>query len=81
MLGWGVLGLIAWILVAFWPARVASKKGHSFIGWFIISLFFWWISLFWVYLGMKDTTRTAKDDADDAAVERAMQRDIDAANK
>jgi len=26
--------------IAFWPARVAGRKGHSFIGYFILSLFF-----------------------------------------
>jgi hypothetical protein len=33
-LGWTALGvafLIIWILIAFWPARVARRKGHSFI--------------------------------------------------
>jgi hypothetical protein len=24
---------------AFWPARVAGRKGHSFLGYFIFSLF------------------------------------------
>ncbi len=36
---WVVAGLI-WIAIAFWPARVAGRKGHSFIGYFIFSLFF-----------------------------------------
>jgi hypothetical protein len=41
--GWtaaGVAFLIIWILIAFWPARVARRKGHSFIGYFIFSLIF-----------------------------------------
>ena len=32
-LGWtatGVLFLIIWVLIAFWPARVARRKGHEF---------------------------------------------------
>ena len=37
---WWVLGLLIWIAIAFWPARVAARKGHSFIGFFIFSLFF-----------------------------------------
>jgi hypothetical protein len=36
---WVIAGLI-WIAIAFWPARVAARKGHSFIGYFIFSLFF-----------------------------------------
>lgn len=32
--------LAIWIAIAFWPARVAGRKGHSFIGYFIFSLIF-----------------------------------------
>jgi len=27
------------VAIAFWPARVAARKGHSFLGYFIFSLF------------------------------------------
>ncbi len=27
-----------WIALAFWPARVAGRKGHSFFGFFLVSL-------------------------------------------
>lgn len=30
--------VIVWVLLAFWPAHVARRKGHSFIGYFIFSL-------------------------------------------
>ena len=29
--------LVIWIALAFWPARVAGRKGHSFVGYFILS--------------------------------------------
>ena len=32
--GWtgiGILGLIIWVLIAFWPAHVARRKGHSWL--------------------------------------------------
>jgi hypothetical protein len=29
-----------WIAIAFWPARVAARKGHSFFGCFGFSLIF-----------------------------------------
>jgi hypothetical protein len=35
---------------AFWPARVARRKGHSFIGYFIFSLFFFPLALLTAYL-------------------------------
>ena len=39
--GWwlgSILFLFIWIAIAFWPARVAGRKGHSFFGFFIFSL-------------------------------------------
>ncbi len=52
-IGWtaaGVIFLIIWILIAFWPARVARRKGHSFIGYFIFSLICFPIALLVAYL-------------------------------
>jgi uncharacterized membrane protein SirB2 len=48
--GLGIIGVIIWIAIAFWPARVASRKGHSFFGYFILSLFFFPLSLLLAYL-------------------------------
>lgn len=56
--GFGILGLIIWIAIAIWPARIAASKGRSFLLWFILSLFFWWITLF-VALAMKDDSAPA----------------------
>lgn len=52
-LGWtvsGILFLIIWIAIAFWPARVARRKGHSFIGYFLFSLIFFPLALITAYL-------------------------------
>ena len=46
----GIIGLIIWIAIAFWPARVASRKGHSFLGYFILSLFFFPLALVMAYV-------------------------------
>ena len=48
--GIGIVGLIIWIAIAFWPARVAGRKGHSFIGYFFLSLFFFPLALIMAYL-------------------------------
>ena len=48
--GIGIIGLIIWVLIAFWPARVAARKGHSFIGYFILSLFFFPLALIMAYV-------------------------------
>jgi hypothetical protein len=61
MSGWwfgGLLFFIIWILIAFWPARVAGRKGHSFFLYFIFSLFFFPAALIVAYM-VKDRTRVA----------------------
>src|SRR5438270_10189392 len=47
--GWIVFAFI-WVAVAFWPARVAGRKGHSFFGYFIFSLFFFPLALIMAYV-------------------------------
>jgi len=47
---WAVLFLIIWIAIAFWPARVAARRGHSFIGYFILSLFFFPLAVILAYV-------------------------------
>jgi hypothetical protein len=37
-------------LIAFWPARVAARKGHSFLLFFIFNLFFFPAALIVAYL-------------------------------
>ena len=48
--GIGIIGLIIWIAIAFWPARVAGRKGHSFLGYFILSLIFFPLALIMAYV-------------------------------
>jgi len=47
---WDVVLAVVWIAIAFWPARVAGRKGHSFVGYFIFSLFFFPAALIVAYL-------------------------------
>ncbi len=47
---WWTLGLLIWIAIAFWPARVAARKGHSFFGYFIFSLVFFPAALIVAYM-------------------------------
>ena len=37
---WYVIVVLIWIVIAFWPARVAARKGHSFFLYFVFSLVF-----------------------------------------
>jgi hypothetical protein len=47
--GWIVV-IAIWVALAFWPARVAGRKGHSFFGYFIFSLFLFPIALITAYM-------------------------------
>ena len=48
--GVGIVGLIIWIAIAFWPARVAGRKGHSFVAYFLLSLLFFPLALILAYV-------------------------------
>ena len=56
---WSILALVVWIAIAFWPARVAARKGHSFIGYFIFSLIFFPAALIVAYIVSDRTTARA----------------------
>ena len=45
-----ILAVVIWIALAFWPARVAGRKGHSFVGYFILSIFFFPLALIMAYV-------------------------------
>ena len=47
---WWIVLAVVWIAIAFWPARVAGRKGHSFVGYFIFSLFFFPAAIIVAYL-------------------------------
>jgi hypothetical protein len=49
-LGLGIVGFIIWVAIAFWPARVARRKGHSWLLFFLFSLFFFPAALIVAYL-------------------------------
>jgi hypothetical protein len=47
---WTTLAIVIWIAIAFWPARVAARKGHSFFGYFLFSLIFFPAALVVAYM-------------------------------
>jgi hypothetical protein len=51
--GWwfgSIIFVIVWVAIAFWPARVAARKGHSFFGYFLFSLVFFPAALIVAYM-------------------------------
>ena len=60
MSGWwfgGIVFLIIWVAIAFWPARVAARKGHSFFLYFLFSLVFFPAALIVAYMVRDRTVR------------------------
>ena len=57
-IGW-IIAVIIWIAIAFWPARVADRKGHSFIGYFVFSLVFFPLALLMAYVVQDRAAPTA----------------------
>ena len=47
---WTVVVVAIWVAIAFWPARVAARKGHSFLGFFVFSLIFFPAALIVAYI-------------------------------
>ena len=48
--GIGIVGFVILLALAFWPARVASRKGHSWLLFFVFSLFFFFPALIVAYV-------------------------------
>ena len=51
-MGWwlgSIVFFLIWVAIAFWPARVAARKGHSFFLYFIFSLVFFPAALIAAY--------------------------------
>ena len=49
IIGWTIVILI-WLAIAFWPARVAGRKGHSFWGYFLFSVIFFPAAIITAYV-------------------------------
>jgi cadmium resistance protein CadD (predicted permease) len=47
---WTTIAIVIWVLLAFWPARVAARKGHSFFGYFLFSIVMFPVALIVAYV-------------------------------
>ena len=47
---WTTIAVVIWLALAFWPARVAARKGHSFFGYFLFSIVFFPAALIVAYM-------------------------------
>ncbi len=71
----GILGIVAWFVLAFWPATIAKRKGYSFVLFLILAIFISWLIALIIALIMKDKNETAQERADDAAAEAALDKE------
>ena len=72
---WGIIGIIAWIVIAFWPARWAQSKGYSFFLFLLLSWFISFILALLIIAFLKDKTATPQSRADDKAVEEVLEKE------
>lgn len=71
----GILGIVAWICLALWPASIAKRKGYSFALFLLLGIFISFLLSLLIAVLLKDKTETAQDRADDEAVEKAMLKE------
>lgn len=70
-----VLGVALWIILAFWPAVIARRKGYSFILFLICALVISWLLTLIVVLFLHDKNETEQSRADDKAVDAILERE------
>jgi len=58
---YAILGIVLWIALAFWPARVARRKGYSWLLFFIFSCFFFFAAIIVAY-AVKDKNAEPGED-------------------
>jgi hypothetical protein len=57
---WWYIWAFIWVALAFWPARVAARRGHSPVVFFIFSLVFFPAAIILAYvLPKRDSARYA----------------------
>ena len=70
-----VLGAVLWVILAFWPAVMAKRKGYSFALFLIMALIISWLLTLIVVLFLKDKNETAQDRADEQAVDAVLEKE------
>ncbi|MFZ1301826.1 MAG: hypothetical protein WAQ27_04625 [Candidatus Microsaccharimonas sp.] len=69
---WLVLGIIAWVIIAFWPAQWAKNKGYSFFLFLILSWFVSFVLTLIIVALLRNKNETPRERADSQAVEEIL---------
>jgi len=70
-----ILGLAVWIVVAIWPAMIAKRKGYSFALFLSLAILFSFLISLIIALLLKNKNQTAKDRADEKAVNEELDKE------
>lgn len=70
-----ILGIAVWIVVALWPAMVAKRKGYSFVLFLLLAIIFSFLISLIIALLLKNKNQTAKDRADEKAVNEELDKE------
>ncbi len=70
-----ILGIVLWVLLAFWPAIMARKKGYSFVLFALIAIFISFLLALVIVALLKDKNETAQDRADKKAVDQEFRNE------
>lgn len=72
---WGIIGIIAWVVIAFWPAYWAKQKGYSFFLFLLLSWLISFILALVIVALLRDKTKTPQDLANEKAVDEVLEKE------
>jgi len=78
---WGIIGIIAWVVIAFWPAWWAQKKGYNFFLFLILSWFISFIVTLIIVAFLEDKNETPEDRANSRAVDEILEKEAEQAKR
>jgi hypothetical protein len=70
-----ILGTIAWLVIALWPAWWAHKKGYNFFLFLLLAWFISFILTLIIVAFLRDKTVTPESRAADEAVDEVMAKE------
>ncbi len=74
MIFYGLLGAVAWICLALWPANIAKRKGYSFTLFLLLGILVSFIIALIVAGLLKDKNQSAADKKAEKAVDKVLHK-------
>lgn len=70
-----ILGIVAWIILAFWPASIAKRKGYSFWLFVLISVVISWLIALLIVIALKDKNETEEEKEAQEVVDEVLEKE------